>query len=618
VVEVAAYALMSMYIRRVSTRNKITGESYFTHRLVRTERAGDKVRQVTLLNLGRQFAVAQEDWASLCPRIEEILTGQAGLLSLAPDVEKLAQRYAAQLLLRQGQTVEPGRGQRSVSTERCFVEVDIDSLEHLRPRSVGVEHVALSVMREIGFIEHLQALGFNRAQCAAAIGNVIGRMAAPGSELATWGWLKCESALGEILEFDFEGMSLMRLYRASDLLLHHQGKIEAFVFERVRSLFALESTVTLYDLTNTYFEGAPEGNSKAARGRSKEKRSDALLLTLGLVLDASGFVKRSQVFAGNAVEASTLATMLKDLQAPAGSLVVMDRGIATEQNLTWLREQGYRYLVVSRERTRQFDPAHAVEISAADGQRIRLQKVLSAEATEVRLYCHSPGREQKEVAIVARLTQRFEEGLAKLRQGIAKPRGERRLVKITERVGRLKQKCRGIGQHYRIEYQTDEAGKKITALTWTKEPIPGTQMSDPGVYCLRSNETSWTEEQLWRTYMTLTDLEAVFRSLKSELGLRPIFHSKEARSDAHLFISVLAYQFVQIIRARLADRGIHDGWASLRNILRVQRRVTSSFRMRQGRSLTVRKASQPEAELAPLYTALALDPNPGGTKKLIV
>ena len=607
-----------MYIRRVSTRNKITGESYFTHRLVRTERLGNKVRQVTLLNLGRHFAPAQEDWPLLCARIEEILSGQAGLLSRAPELEKLAQLYAAQLELRQERNVEREPSQNARGTQRCFVEVDVDSLEVLRPRSVGVEHVALSVMREIGFIDHLQSLGLNRAQCAAAIGNVIGRMAAPGSELATWGWLKYESALGEILEFDFETMSLMRLYRASDLLLRHQSKIEAFVFEGVRSLFALESTVTLYDLTNTYFEGTQKRNPKAARGRSKEKRSDALLLTLGLVLDASGFVKRSQVFAGNAVEARTLATMLKDLQAPAGALVVMDRGIATEENLTWLRAQGYRYLVVSRERTRQFDPAHAVEISAADGQCIRLQKVLSAHATEIRLYCHSPGREQKETAILTRLTQRFEQGLAKLSLSIAKPRGERRLVKITERVGRLKQKCRGIGQHYRIEYQIDDSGKKITALTWTKEPISGTQMSDPGVYCLRSNEISWTEEQLWRTYMTLTDLEAVFRSLKSELGLRPIFHHKEARSDAHLFISVLAYQFVQIIRKRLADRGIQDSWTSLRNILKVQRRVTSSFTMRQGRRLTVRKASQPEAELSPLYTALALDPNPGGTKKLIV
>jgi len=606
-----------MYIRRVPTRNVTTGDFYFTHRLVRSERIGNRVRQVTLLNLGRHFAVAQEHWPSLCPRIEEILTGQAGLLLLKPELEKLAQRYAAQLLLRQGQSVEPGRTRRSVSARRHFVEVDVDSMEVLRPRSVGVEQAGLSVMRELGFIEHLQALGFNRAQCAAAIGNVIGRMAAPGSELATWGWLKNESALGEILDFDFEAMSLMRLYRASDLLLRHQAKIEAFVFERVRSLFALESTVTLYDLTNTYFEGAQKGNLKARRGHSKEKRTECPLLTLGLVLDTSGFVKRSQVFAGNAVEARTLEAMLKGLQAPAGALVVMDRGIATEQNLAWLKTQGYRYLVVSRERARQFDPLHTVEISAAGGQRIRLHKVLSTDAQEVRLYCHSPGREQKEVAIITRLTQRFEQGLAKLCEGLAKPRGEKRLVKITERIGRLKQKCRGIGQHYRIEYQTDGSGKKLKALTWTQQPLPGTQMSDPGVYCLRSNETAWTPEQLWRTYVTLTDLEAVFRSLKSELGLRPIFHRKEARSDAHLFISVLAYQFVQIIRKRLAEHGIHDSWARLRKILQVQRRVTSSFKTREGRTLNVRKASLPEPELAPLYAALALDPNPGGTKKLI-
>jgi len=142
-------------------------------------------------------------------------------------------------------------------------------------------------------------------------------------------------------------------------------------------------------------------------------------------------------------------------------------------------------------------------------------------------------------------------------------------------------------------------------------------VSDPGVYCLRSNETTWTPEQLWRTYVTLTDLEAVFRSLKSELGLRPIFHRKEARSDAHLFISVLAYQFVQIIRKRLAEHGIHDSWASLRKLLQVQRRVTSRFKTREGRTLNVRKASLPEPELASLYAAMALDSNPGGTKKLI-
>ena len=155
-----------MYIRRVLTQNKTAGESYFTHRLVRTERVGRRVRQVTLLNLGRHFSVAPKDWSSLCPRIEEILSGQSGLLSLDPALEKLAQLYATRLLLRQGQSVGAGRARRWVNTGRSFIEVDADSLEVLEPRSVGVEHAGLSVMRELGFIEELQTLGFNRARVA--------------------------------------------------------------------------------------------------------------------------------------------------------------------------------------------------------------------------------------------------------------------------------------------------------------------------------------------------------------------------------------------------------------------------------------------------------------------
>lgn len=597
-----------MYIRRVRTHNKSTGESYATHRLVRSERMGKRVRQLTLLNLGRHFPIDERDWPLLCGRIEEILGGQAALLCADAELERLAQHYAAQVVLRHGDL-------RAAKAEKLYVEIDPDSMEVLEPRSVGVEHVALSVMREIGFVEELERLGFKPAQGAAAVGNVVARMAQPASELATWRWLRNESALGEMLGFDFEKMPLIRLYRASDLLVRHQANIEAFLFERVRGLFGLECTVTLYDLTNTYFEGELKGSLKAARGHSKEKRSECLLLTLGLVLDQSGFVRCSQVFAGNAVEARTLQGMLAGLRAPAGALVVMDRGIATEENLAWLKARGYRYLVVSRERNRQFDPAQALEIRAADGGRIRLQKVLIPETQEVRLYCHSEQREEKEAAIVARLTRRFEQGLEKLRQALGKARTDKRLASITERIGRLKERSHGIAQHYRIEHQTDASGAKVVSLNWTKEPRPGSQMTDPGVYCLRSNETSWTPEQMWRTYIMLTDLEAVFRSLKSELGLRPIFHHKDSRSEGHLFISVLAYQFVQLVRTRLADRGIHATWASLRGILRIQRRSTSAFNTRGGRILSVRKASRPKAELARLYDVLALDHYPGGIRK---
>jgi transposase len=550
--------------------------------------------------------VAQPDWPGLCRRIEDILGGQSALTRLAPELEELAQRLAAQLLVR-SPTPE--------GSPRRFVEVDPDSIQMLRARSVGVEHAGLHAMDALGFAQLLGRLGFNEGMRAAAIGSVIARMAAPGSELASWKWLRHESALGELVGADFEAMPLMRLYRVSDALLKHKSAIETALFSRVETLFGLEATVTLYDLTNTYFEGAVRANPKAARGHSKEKRTDCPLVTLGLVLDGSGFVRRSQVFAGNAVEARTLTQMLNDLDAPKAALVILDRGIATEENLDWLKAQGYRYLVVARAAKRQFDPRQAAEFVSASGERLRVQKVI--EGKEARLYCHSSGRSQKEAAIAGKLTRRLEAGLEKLAAGLSRPRTDKRLDRLHERIGRLKQRCQGIGQHYAIEVHSDANGKTARALTWQRLPRPASQLTDPGVYVLRTNELSWEPERLWRTYVMLTDLEAVFRSLKSELGLRPIYHSKEARTDGHLFITVLAYQFVQFIRTQLAAQGIHESWASLRAIFAVQRRVTAAFTQRDGRTLNVRKATLAEPQLERLYEALGIDAAPGGTRKLI-
>ena len=213
--------------------------------------------------------------------------------------------------------------------------------------------------------------------------------------------------------------------------------------------------------------------------------------------------------------------------------------------------------------------------------------------------------------------ERFEQGLAKLAEALAKPRGEKRYDKILERLGRLKEKSHGIGQHYEITVQPDQSGKKVSAITWSKVAKPGSMLTDPGVYCLRTNELTWEAEMLWRTYILLTDLEAVFRSLKSELGLRPIYHSKEERTDGHLFITVLAFQFVQFLRTHLKAHNIHDSWSTLRETLTIQRRTTTSFRQRDGRTLHVRKTSTPEPELQKIYTALCLDSKPGGIKKLI-
>jgi transposase len=436
--------------------------------------------------------------------------------------------------------------------------------------------------------------------------------------MATWRWLRERSALGELLDVDFEAMPPIRLYRTSDLLVRHRDKIEAALFTNIQGLFGLPVTVTLYDLTNTYFEGTAAGNAKAARGWSKEKRFDCPLVTLGLVLDSSGFVRRSKMFAGNAAEAGTLQDMLKGLAAPDGALIIMDAGIATAANIAWLREQNYRYLVVSRERGRQFDPDQSIDTLTASNETVRLQRVLSEDGTEVRLYCHSEGRETKETAIAARFMTSFKTGLEKLAAGLSKPRGQKKLSDIQRRIGRLKEKSRGIGQHYEITVTPDETGSNATSITWTKNPVEGSMLTHPGVYCLRSNETTWDARTLWHTYTMLTDLEAVFRGLKSELGLRPIYHHKEERTEGHLFITVLAYQLVQAIRRKLESAGETMSWTRLREILSVQRRVTATFQQRDGHTMHVRKATVAEPASRRIYDALGIDAAPGGLQKLMV
>ena len=599
-----------MFIR--CTRTRSSNKDYVTYRLVRSERTGAKVQQRTLLNLGRHFDVALPDWPRRCQRIDNILAGQ---LSLSPDdpaaLEQHAQRIAAQLLAR-AHSDAPARATPEVHS------VEVNSLTLLRPRTVGVEQVALWAMDQLGLCDLLKSLGIGPSLRAAAIGSMVARLAQPGSEAAARRWLRDRSALGELLGVTFDALGSMRLYRASDALMAHREAIETHLFQQAMELLTLTPTVILYDLSNTYFEGEAAQQPKARRGHSKEKRTDCPLLTLGLVLDASGFVRRSQGFAGNVREHHTLAEMLEALDTPPGALVVMDRGIATEERLDWLREQGYHYLVVSRERTRQFDPEGAVRIKTASRHGVRLQRVLDEDAGEVRLYCYSEARAAKERGIAERFAQRFETALTALSDGLAKPRTRKRLDQVHQRIGRLKENSHGIAQHYDLTVDTDPSGQRATAVRFTRKARLGSLMTHPGVYCRRSSQTDWNEETLWRTYFMLTDCEAVFRSLKSELGLRPIYHHKPLRAEGHLFITVIAYQLVQVIRTRLRQTGEYASWTTLRRILEGQQRITATFHRTDGRTLHVRKATLAEPPQQAIYDALEIGSSPGGIQKTLV
>lgn len=603
-----------MYIRRTTIKSRRNGEPYYTYRLVESIRAGKGVRQRTLLNLGRHFEVPREQWQPLAQRIEQLVSGQEDLLPIQLDSkwEGSAQSYAAMLIQAKGQ-----EDNKPVAPD--YQTIDANTLEMIRPRSVAVEHVALSALQQVALDQKLTELGFTGPQLSAAIGTIIGRMVAPGSELATHAWLQEQTGLGELIDYDFDNTKLTRLYRVSDQLLQHKEALEAHLYNRERSLFEFDEAITLYDLTNTYFEGTAQGNSNAALGRSKEKRSDCPLVTLALVLDGSGFIKKSEVFAGNASEPKTLAEMLPKLASDLGTqtpTVVLDAGIATEENIAWLKDKHYRYLVVSRKRHREFDEKDAVLVKADGDLRVRVQRIVDPETDEVKLYCHSTQREKKDRGIQELFAKRFEAALEKLAEGLTKKGCVKNYEKVLERIGRLKEKYARAARYYEISVQQDKKTGKATAIHWSRKTI--IEDTQPGVYCLRTNQDQWDEATLWHTYTMLTDLEAVFRSLKSELGLRPVFHQKTGRVTGHLFISVLAYHLVHMIRFQLKACGIHFNWESLRRQLQGQNRVTAQMKRADGRMLHIRKSTRAEPRQQVIYDALGISDKPGRTEKTIV
>jgi len=594
-----------MYIRRTTIKSRKNGEPYYTYRLVESVRTSKGVRQRTLLNLGSNFSCPRKSWPDLARRIEEIISGQKQLFQPSSDLEAAAQRYAA-LIIQSKNRADGIDGDNTSSSD--YRNVDISTLEFMRPRS--------------------------KHQLCTAIGTVIGRMIEPGSELATHYWLQHHTGLGELLGYDYESMKLTRMYQTSDILLKHKQELEQHLYERQRSIFQFEETITLYDLTNTYFEGSGKYNELAANGHSKEKRTDCPLVTLGLVLDSSGFPIRSKVFAGNASEPQTLAEMIKGLkgspirQAESTEpqqlfkqkkpTIVMDAGIATEDNMNWLKKEQYHYLVVSRKRHREFSEKEAVVVKKDKECTVKAYKKINDKTGEVELYCHSTRREDKERAICNRFSTRFEEALDKLDSGLHKKGCVKKYDKVLVSLGRLKQKYSRAARNYRITVNKDKKTGNAVRIIKKRKELPNSTDSYPGVYCLRTNQNTWDESTLWRTYTMLTDLEAVFRSLKSELGLRPVFHQKTKRVSGHLFITLLAYHVIHTIRCQLKMKNIHLSWSNLRKQLKGQDRITVSMNCQNGETVHIRKSTRPEPRQQVIYDALGLAHYPGRTIKKVV
>jgi len=387
----------------------------------------------------------------------------------------------------------------------------------------------------------------------------------------------------------------------------------------------LEEKIILYDLTNTFFEGTGKYNPKAKYGRSKEKRYDCPLVTLGLVLDMQGFPKRSRIFDGNVSEPSTLETMihgLSDGDNPQQSLfrptIVMDAGIASEDNIKWLREHDYRYIVVSRRKKAEIpDDVTMVPVKQDDKTKAVLVQAglaYNKETDEMDIYCHSVDKEKKEESIKSQFQERFEAELLKADKALHLKNGTKRYDKVIERIGRLKEKFKRISHSYSITIHKDADSKKATEITWVRKK----DKKVSGVYCLRTCQQNLNEKEIWNIYTMLTDIEDAFRCMKSELGLRPNYHHIERRCDGHIFITLLAYHIMQTMRTKLREKGIHFCWETVRVRLSSHMRVSTTLKREDGKVVHIRKSSRAESNHKEIYDALDLSHRPGKIMKAII
>jgi len=607
-----------MFIRKTKKVVRETQKSYFVYQLVESVRTERGPRQQILLSLGSNLGIADEDLKLLANRIEEIFTGIQSFVICSEKIECLAERYASQLLQRIAKTI-PHKTEFS-EEEPDYQSIDIHTIQQQEPRTVGAEHLLLHLISQVDLQKKFKELGFSKTEIALSLGTIIGRAIFPASERATYEWLIHRSGLGELIDFDFRKTSLHQLYKVSDLLLEHKIELEKYLTTTEQTVHGYKSTMILYDMTNTYMEGQAKNNPKANRGFSKEKRFDCPLITLGLVINEHGFATRSSLFPGNISEAKTLEQAVgalyssNDLFKP---IIVLDAGIATEENLQWLRTHHFFYIVSARQKAPSMELEGPLVDVDPEKTRVKAALIKSDELEERWLYCESEAKEAVSSQIKTAFCKRFEIDLQKLSDGLTKPKCRKQYGKILERIGRLKEKHSRVSSCYEIAVTASNDNQTIIAIQWTLKPE---KLKDKlnGHYFLRTNLNETSAEVLWNLYNSIRIVEDAFRFMKSALGLRPVYHQKEKRVDGHLWITILAYHMIRSCLYQLNKKGIFYHWPSIRNRMSNRIRVTMCAKTQEGKTLYHRSTTKSEAIQREIYQSLGLNSQILKAKKTLV
>src|SRR6266508_4012058 len=607
-----------MFLKVIFKTKKSTGERIKNYRLCESYRYDNTVRHHTILHLGSLEDLPDIDQKkALTLRINDLVrqshTGEQDLFKPQDKVvEKLAQKYFAEIKEKERLDIAAGKD---------YHRIDTDTVENKNIREAGTEWLCLQALEQLNISAFLRKEDWKEEQIQLALTHIISRAAYPASELRTSEWIKQNSSVCELTGYPIEKITKDKLYEISKSLYKVKENLEKHLSKRTNELFDLDDKIILYDLTNTYFEVSMRRSKIAQFGKSKEKRNDARLVVLAVVINTEGFLKYSQIFEGNTSDCTTLEKIITELCARTSSterhpIVVLDAGIATEDNLKLLKKNKFYYMCVSRSGMSKYSvdiSSSPIKILDKKEQPITLQKVTVENSSDIWLRVHSWGKALKESGMNSRFSQRFEQGLSQIKESLSKKSGVKKQEKVWERIGRLKTKYPSIHKHYDIETEANNKGI-ITNITWKQKPLDKKE----GYYLLRTTLNQKDEQVQWTIYNTIREIEATFRTLKTDLDLRPVYHKTDEAAMAHLHLGLLAYWVVNTIRYQLKQKSINNEWKDIVRIMNTQKIVTTTMENEYDQQIIIRQCSEPTDQVNKIYAALKYKPQPFSRKKSVV
>lgn len=600
-----------MFIRATITKNQKTGHEYTTHRLVETRQTEKGPRQRMVMSIGK-LDLPRSRWKELAKALEYRLSGAE---NFAPDDIKCV---ADEVMKNQIDLV----GYREEKDKReegaLYENIDLNSIGSSNSRSIGPELACCSTWKLLGIDDILDHLGFSQREKSLTKIVVMGRLIKPGSDRSTWEWYRSQSSLRELLPTDEEEVGRNSIYEVADLLMEHKEGIEKALYSSMIGLHNTAPSVFLFDLTNLYFEGQCKNNELAMFGKSKEKRSDCRLVTLALMVDQNGFPVGSKIYKGNQAEPITFSKMLDEYMPKDGMevfsvtpTIIMDRGIATKENVQLLRDRKLNYVVVERYQDLQShvddfkrDRSEFNEVVRKGGESVWVKKVPAPVKGCSKIICVSETKAAKEEAMVTNKEQRLVTDLESLRSAVEKGT-VKKTEKVLARIGRLKERYGKIASFYEINHKYSKDGKSIEEMTFARRHHKDEDIY--GCYSIVTSHQNLEAEEIWRLYMTLTRVESSFKSIKTDLGTRPIYHQLALRTSGHLFISVLAYHLLISMEYRLRRKGSEISWKTAREILSTHQRQTVMMTNDKSEIIHVRVTGTPESAHREIYQALEVN-----------